>query len=75
MANKIHTFFTQTANSSVMLLSSMSRPPDYWDAVYSLANPLSQPAQEKNENEMKDCKYFMISKQLGFSSFQFVLTL
>ena len=56
MANKIQTFFTQQANSSVMLLSSMSRPPDYGDAVSSLANPLSQPAQEKNEKEMKDGK-------------------
>ncbi|CAB4045802.1 Hypothetical predicted protein, partial [Paramuricea clavata] len=52
MANKITTFFTEQASSSVRMLSSVNYlPPLDGDAVSSLANPLSTQSVQKNEKE------------------------
>ena len=60
MAKKIEEFFTQQANSSVMMLSSYSQQPVSGDAVSYLSNPLSQPAAEKIEKDPnKDGKYLL----------------
>ena len=52
MANKITTFFTEQASSSVRMLSSVNYlPPLDGDAVSSLANPLSTQSVQKNAKE------------------------
>jgi hypothetical protein len=59
MANKITTFFTEQASSSVRMLSSVNYlPPLDGDAVSSLANPLSTQSVQKNAKEhSKDGTY------------------
>ena len=67
MVNKIEAFFTQQANSSVLLLWSVPDVPVCGDVVSSLSNPLSQPTSEKNEKELrKDGKFSPVKINLTF---------
>ncbi len=66
MANKIITFFTEQASSSVRMLSSVNYlPPLDGDAVSSLANPLSTQSVQNVKEHYNDGTYISLFRNHG----------